>query len=320
MDNLSVQTKNLDTRQMNKQFSDHPFLAKWLNNELNESERLSFEQSEEFNKYNRIITAVDQLERPDFNKREILQEINEKIQTSSKTKVIKLIPNWFWGAAASILILLGVSYFMLDSTIQHSTGYGQELSLFLPDGSEVILNTKSNLSYEKDDWKNNRIVFLEGEAFFKVQKGSNFTVETNTGKVEVLGTQFTVNTYDNFFEVQCMEGKVRATNTHKMQVILNKGKAFRSIDQNTEQWEVSEHEPSWLSGETSFTNTPLITVIRSLEKRFNITFENSGVNLNQRFTGSYNNKNIELALKTIFVPMEISYTFKNENNIILVKE
>jgi len=63
----------------------------------------------------------------------------------------------------------------------------------------VVLNSKSTISFNKTDWKNNRQLTLDGEAYFKVEKGSTFTVNTNNGSVTVLGTQFNVNSTRRFF-------------------------------------------------------------------------------------------------------------------------
>jgi len=58
---------------------------------------------------------------------------------------------------------------------------------------------------------NERIIHLEGEATFKVLKGNSFTVLTPFGKVEVLGTVFTVKAANGLLNVQCSEGKVRVS-------------------------------------------------------------------------------------------------------------
>jgi Fe2+-dicitrate sensor, membrane component len=66
----------------------------------------------------------------------------------------------------------------------------------------VNLNSSSQLSYSKNKWDSKREVTLNGEAFFKVSKGSTFDVITLNGKVSVLGTQFNVKQRENYFEVK----------------------------------------------------------------------------------------------------------------------
>jgi ferric-dicitrate binding protein FerR (iron transport regulator) len=56
----------------------------------------------------------------------------------------------------------------------------------------LILNAASKLSFNEKKWADQRALTLEGEAFFKVQKGQTFSVNTTAGVITVLGTQFNV--------------------------------------------------------------------------------------------------------------------------------
>lgn len=303
---------------MENKYSDDTFLARWLNGTLEDQERMAFEQSEDFTKYQKIIASIDRLDSPAYDKKNLLVSIRENIK--QKPKTVTLIPNWAYGVAASLLVLFGIFYFSNQPTTL-ATDYGEHITHLLPDGSEVVLNAQSEIKYQASDWENSREIYLNGEAFFKVKKGSKFNVTTQTGTVEVLGTQFNVNTQEDFFEIICIEGKVKAIpkNTTNGQV-LTKGKALRSVDNRIEKWETLLEEPRWIFGESSFHNTPLKQVIHSLENQFNITFIKKNIDEKERFTGSYSHTDMDIALKTIFVPMEISYTFKNENTVVLVKE
>ncbi|MDY8136442.1 FecR family protein [Aquimarina sp. 2201CG5-10] len=302
---------------MENPYSDETFLARWLNNDLSLQEKDAFEKSEDYTKYVTIKDTIDKLSPPVYNKEEMLNDIQENLQ--KRDKVISFIPRWVYGAVASIALLLGVFYFV-DSSVKYTTGYGEVATIELPDGSEVKMNAISKLSYKELDWKNNRKLKLEGEAFFKVEKGSRFTVVTETGEVQVLGTQFNVNTQPGYFEITCHEGKVKVIGANDEEAILNAGDAFRIADKKIENWKIESSTPGWLLGETTFTNTPLNQVIKSLENQFEIKIDKEHIDDHQRFTGSFTHENLELALKTIFVPMEISYTFSDENNIVLAKE
>jgi len=304
---------------MKNSYSDDTFLARWLNGDLEDNEQSKFEKSEDYQKYVTIIDKIDTLESLDYNNKEKIYNAI-KDSTIDNDNVIRFVPKWVYGVAATLLFLIGIFFFNNTSDTNYNTDYGEQIVIELPDRSEVILNAKSELKFEKSDWKTNRKVTLIGEAFFKVKKGSDFIVETPSGNVNVLGTQFNVNTQKDFFEVTCHEGKVKAIGTNTKPALLTKGKAFRIIEGTIETWDIKTIEPSWISGETTFVNTPLKQVIQSLENQFNITFVKENIDQNQRFTGSYNNGSIELALKTVFVPMEISYNFNNKSNIVLVKE
>ncbi|KAA1243579.1 FecR family protein [Aquimarina sp. RZ0] len=302
---------------MKNPYPDDNFLARWLSNNLTTNEKEEFEKSEDYKKYKRIIDKVDTLGSLPYDKKKLFNSIQRNIEKESKT--IQLVPKWIYGVAATLLMIMGL-FVLCDSSTKYSTDFGEQTSLTLPDGSEVILNSKSSLKFKKADWDTNRTVTLTGEAFFKVKKGSDFLVNTSSGDVSVLGTQFNVNSSSDFFEVMCHEGKVKAIGTAGKTIILTKQKAYRIVGNTVENWDIKELKPSWLSGETTFLNTPLKQVIESLQNQFDLTFDKNDINEHKRFTGSYSHNDIELALKTIFVPMEISFTLKNKNNVILTKK
>jgi len=191
---------------MENNFNTEDFLAKWANGELSTSEREAFEKSEEFDFYNSILEGTDVLEVPRFDKEALFTKIQEQKVTQSK--VVRLFPKWAYAAAAAVAILIATTL-ILNQNTTYKTGYGEQLAVQLPDGSEAILNAKSQLQFDADNWVENRSLSLEGEAFFKVKKGKTFTVKTNDGTVTVLGTQFSVNTNQKLFEVICYEGRVK---------------------------------------------------------------------------------------------------------------
>ena len=75
---------------------------------------------------------------------------------------------------------------MPSSEISHSTAFGEQKVIELPDGSLVTMNSKSTIEFNPDSWESSRILNLSGEAYFKVKKGSQFTVNTSNGDVVVL--------------------------------------------------------------------------------------------------------------------------------------
>ena len=137
----------------------------------------------------------------------------------------------------------------------------------------------------------------------------------------MLGTQFNVINHDTYFEVTCYEGKV-SVSTSKDDIILTKGMGYRMMNSSkSEQWNFDfSSSKSWITGESSFESTPLSEVVKSLENQYNIKIKNTeSVDLNQRFTGSFTHSNLDVALKTVFVPMKIDITFTDEKTISLVK-
>jgi ferric-dicitrate binding protein FerR (iron transport regulator) len=292
-------------------------LAKWLSGELSPEEKQAFEQTEAYKTYAKIISATEKLKDPAYDEAAVLHKIKGKI--AAQPKVRKLNFRYVYSAAASLVILFGLYFFLKTNTISHQTNFGQQLAINLPDGSEVILNAKSTLDYDKDNWNQGRTLHLDGEAYFKVTKGSPFKVITDEGTVEVLGTEFNVDTNTNFLEVQCFSGKVNVTNTANTAQILTKGKAVRTYNATVTHWTFNTTEKTWMSGLSSFTETPLSEVLDALENQYEITIKNKQDFSEERFTGRFVNNNLEEALQTVFEAMDIEFTL-NTNTVTLLKK
>ncbi len=306
---------------MENHLTDDTFLARWISGELTSEELIAFKKSTDYPIYKKINESSLTLETASFNKQDLFNKILQQTHTQqqiTKPKVIKLVPNWAYAVAASVVIMFGVFYFINNET-HYETDFSEQLVVTLPDYSKVLLNSNSDLDFKSRQWEDNRLVTLNGEAFFDVEKGASFKVLTSEGIVEVLGTEFNITVRDNYFEVQCFEGRVKVTSSDtNNETILTQGNAFRIVNSNAEVWNFILDEPNWLHGESAFNNAPLSQVIISLENQFKVTFDKSNIDQTKRFTGSFTHSNINLALKTVFVPMEISFKSNKENTIILL--
>ena len=325
---------------MEQKYTDDTFLAKWLNKDLTEEERIAFEKTSAYTEYAKIIEKMELFEAPVFDQeatfakikttlrqaqgtsypgKEVLRQAQgtSEAPVKSQQKVRKLVPNWAYSVAASVALLIGVFYFIGKDTV-YETSFGEQLAVVLPDGSEVQLNAKSKLSFDKKDWeKGNRNLSLDGEGYFKVQKGSKFTVVTDLGSVSVLGTQFNVKKAEGYFDVKCFEGRVLVKNTAD-EVVLTEGKGYQKMHGETgKNTTFKALSPSWISGESSFVEAPLKYVIKELEKQYQVSIDASLVNVNQLFTGSFTNKNRAVALQSVFIPLQIVITSDESDKLIL---
>ena len=300
---------------MKKDFNTDDFLAKWASDELSAADKETFEKSEDYKYYKVILEGTDVLEVPPYDKEKVFEGITNT--KAEKTKVVPLFPKWTLSVAASLVVLLGLWFAFNTGNTKHKTDFGEQLTLKLPDNSEVILNARSSISYNKKDWKNKRTLSLVGHAYFKVEKGSSFTVETNTGQVQVLGTKFSVHDDDSIFEVICFEGMVSVKSDEVVKTITN-GEAIRVIEENWEGWNTKDEFPGWLQSRSTFKNAPLQRVITAIEKQYNVSIDATAIAEDQRFTGSFTHDDLEVALRTICESMEIKFIFKDENTIVLV--
>lgn len=122
----------------------------------------------------------------------------------------------FWYVAASLLILISVSYgfwTQQSSLVTYRTAFGETQEITLPDYSKVILNSNSTLEFE-DNWDQRaaREIYVEGEAFFSVihlEDDQPFKVFTGKGvAIEVLGTEFNVYHRANNTQVVLSSGAI----------------------------------------------------------------------------------------------------------------
>ncbi len=303
---------------MEKPEQSNDFLAKWVDGTLSKEELREFKKSREYILYETILQGTKLLDAPKTDREKLFDKIQKEKQKEVKVKKL-LIPKWIYAVAAGIALLLGYTFF-LNQNKSYTTGYGEQLEITLPDGSEARLNAKATLYFKNRNWgANERTVFLDGEAFFKVKKGNTFTVVSGKRTVTVLGTQFNVIATSDFFEVGCYEGKVKVDNKISSKIIT-KGEGVRGDDTPLNELDVTKKMPSWVNGESNFTATPLKQVIIALEKQYNVTIRKEAIDQHQKFTGTFTHNNLEKALYTVFAAMNITFTFTDDTTIELYEK
>ncbi|TDE05745.1 FecR family protein [Flavobacterium sandaracinum] len=288
-------------------------ILKWFNNELSSKEIEDLKQSEDFDTLEKIAHYASQLETPKVDAQVAFEAFNAKNFSKKKTKERTLNFTAFYKIAAVLVVGLTSAYFLFFNNItSFETQIAQTKSVILPDLSEVILNSTSKLSFDEKKWADDRTLTLEGEAYFKVQKGQTFSVKTTVGIVQVLGTQFNVKERKNYFEVHCYEGLVRVT-YNKETIKLPPGKTFRVINGTIEKIaDFSTKNPSWLEQESSFIKIPLNQVIAELERQYDVKIKAEGVNTSKLFTGSFTHTDKDIALQAITIPLKLSYKIKGK--------
>ncbi|RDI55015.1 FecR family protein [Flavobacterium glaciei] len=288
-------------------------ILKWFNNQLSSQEIEDLKQSEDLQILEKINYYATQLDTPKVDAYAALEAFNARNHSKKKTKVRTLNFKTFYRVAAVLAIMLTSAYFLFFNNItSFETQLAQTKSLTLPDSSTVILNSASKLSFNEKKWADSRTLILEGEAFFKVQKGQTFSVNTTAGVVTVLGTQFNVKERKNYFEVNCYEGLVSVTYNNKT-INLPPGKTFRVINGTIENVEdFNGQNPSWIQQESSFTKIPLDQVIAELERQYDIKIKVESVDTSKLFTGSFTHTNKEIALQAITIPLKLSYKIQGK--------
>lgn len=288
-------------------------LHQWLNNELSDDEFKK--SSDRFNDLKKISHYTSYLQTPKLDVNKALEEFNKQ-KKQKKGKVINF-KNYYKIAAVVLLLIVPAFYlYTLNITTNINTTIAETTIFNLPDASEVQLSANSKIRYKKGKWKSNRNLTLEGEAYFKVQKGKKFTVKTTVGNVSVLGTQFNVKQRKNIFEVVCYEGAVKVV-TKTQATILQPGQLFQLINnKQTNNNTTKLKNPSWIHQESSFTNVPFIEVLEELKIYYPVKIDLKNINKQQLFTGAFTHKDLNIALKTITIPLGIKYNLANHQLIL----
>jgi ferric-dicitrate binding protein FerR (iron transport regulator) len=290
------------------------FLAKWLEGELSDNELKNLVSEDDFSAYLKLRKGIYIAEKLDAPITTTFEKIQNKIE-DRKQKVRPLYKNWSVGIAASIIVLFGLFMFLDNDKVSIETGFGERKSFVLLDGSEVILNSKSQITYDEDNWNKERTLNLKGEAYFKVAKGEAFTVNTDNGSVTVLGTQFNVNSTNDFFDVVCYEGKVSVSTNSSAHILLPTHSVRKINGDPSESSTTQLLKPTWINGESTFKSIPIKYVITALEDQYNIKIDSESIDDTTIFSGSFPHNNLNNALLTVFEALHIKFKEKEKRNI-----
>jgi ferric-dicitrate binding protein FerR (iron transport regulator) len=294
-------------------------IKKWLDNELSSEELKAFNALDDAQELNKLSNNLKAFKAPEFD----YSEAFEGIRYALKTPNAKQSNNWtkqILRVAAIFVISFSVYYFTTTIDTNISTVVAEKTSIELPDASLITINSLTDISFNEKNWNAKRTLKLNGEAYFKVAKGAKFDVETPSGTVSVLGTQFNVKHRDNLFEVVCYEGSVNV-NSNGTNTILKPGDSFLILDGEiiaTEKENINN--PSWINNQSYFKSMPLNYVISEFERQYDIKIESQQIDTKQVYTGSFVHDNMELALKSITLPLNITFSKKDQSTIVLISE
>jgi ferric-dicitrate binding protein FerR (iron transport regulator) len=293
---------------------ENRLLAKWLSDDLSPDELAEFEASPDFEKYQKIKNYTNHLQVDDLDENVMLSNILS--QKKITPTVIPLYKNWMFRAAAIFVLALGISFvmkFFVPET--QSAEFGEKTTFSLPDNSEVVLNSGSEINYKKWNWDNNRHLELEGEAYFKVAKGRRFEVQTNLGKVTVLGTQFNVKARKNRFDVVCYEGRVKV-NYANTQILLTHGQSVSFENGKQVNRNVDSLKPEWIDNQISFNKENIRTILDEVERQYNVKIELNTKDTISLFTGKLPAKDLDTALQIISTTYHLEAKKVSKNKII----
>ena len=269
-----------------------------------------------------------------FDKKAVFSKIQNQIsEDSQQNKNLSIYP--FLRRYAAILILgliiatsivfYGVYHFSSRNLIvEFQNTKNEKIELTLPDGSKVILNTKSAIKYPKRFAQKERLIELSGEAYLEVVRdtATPFVVKTKDVDIEVLGTSFDVMAYPDeaIIETTLVTGKVKLSRlnplTGKVQsVILSPGhKATFYIQEERfimDKVDVKLYT-GWKDGLMVIDNESLETIAKKLERRYNVQIKLSDDIISKpRYTFTVEDESIDSILEIIKKTSSVSYTKVN---------
>ncbi|GAA5221043.1 FecR family protein [Membranihabitans marinus] len=274
-------------------------------------------------------SLIQQASQEDWSpSKDILKDIQDKTIHKKKRNL------WTrWTIAASVLLLIALYVFWpVSSTsgqvVVYTTPYGQTQSIQLPDGSEVLLNANSTLTWDSS-WEETgrRHVSLEGEAFFDVLQTpdkKSFVVDANKVKVRVLGTRFNVRSRNYNTDIFLQSGKVDLSigESEEKEITMVPGDYIKYnenekiVEKNGEN--TLSGRASWVSGMLEFENKYLPEILQRFEELYGVHFAIANPDLNlKRMDLSLPYSNWDLIKQALEISLQVN--FSEQNDTILVK-
>lgn len=220
-------------------------------------------------------------------------------------------------------VTFSVAKFVLTpKEITQITSKGEKKEILLTDGSIVVLNSNSSITYPEEFGKT-RNIKLNGEAYFKVfhDEQRPFVVQTHDVKVRVLGTSFDINSYNHRqTKVSVITGKVEVTSPtgKKVHIIKNQQADLRSNSDFEISKEDSNEGIAWTSNTIILKNTTLAETAKIIENWYNvdITFEDATLH-KLTISGKFKDEKLENVLESIAFLKQLKVEYITKKQILI---
>ena len=257
----------------------------------------------------------------------IKNELKQRVKVRPPVK----LSSWIRVAASIVLVAgLSLTFWFNKNQIMGpemalvSTGIGEQKTVTLNDGSEIILNAKSSLEYPVAFAKNERTVSLNGEALFKVAKDANrpFQVVSNGITTTVLGTVFNVNSYsnDSAVTVSLLEGLVSVEGLGESMLIEPMQESRFNLKSKTV--EVGAFDSlsivAWQIGDLILSKTSFDQLQRIVNRKYGVQIEfNEPGMADYTISGKFRNPDISTLLESICAAKSLHFKEINNNQFLI---
>lgn len=245
---------------------------------------------------------------------------------------------------AGIVIDTGIAY--LDgSMIQRperpdmrrfaiATPRGGQYRVVLPDGTNAWLNAATTLEFESRPGESERVVTLNGEAYFEVSSRqgnglgkTTFKVKTGRQEVTVLGTGFNVSAYEESPQTvtTLVQGRVRVADIHAGgneqstgAWVLEPGFQAVTTAQYTETSAANlESAIGWKNGDFVFDGSSIQEIMQQLSRWYDIDIQYRGAVTTEAFGGKIaRTKDIRDVLRVLELTGGVKFAIENRTIIV----
>jgi len=284
----------------------------------------------------------DAFEKPDKtwegkqNFQRIRRTINEP--PARNTKEQRSMDISFWAkVAASVVILIGAAMAFHQMTahfekpeiarveqVTKATVAGQKLTVFLPDGSKVMLHASTSITYNKTfDQDSTRSIQMSGEAFFDVAHNPDkpFIVEANGVFTKALGTSFNVFAREKIpTKIALVTGKVEVAHQENTPLVLNSGEQAVASTKGKILKKTFDIEEviAWKNGTLIFSETPFPEAVGQLELWYGVTIDiKNQPGVTSGYSGVYTNKSLEEVLEGMAFVYDFDFEINEKDAVII---
>ncbi len=309
----------------NKKYID--LFEKYLRNEASEEEtQLLLNMLRRDNNLDQYLERMLDQSHPEMDAKteqrmhaQIRSTIAQGRKRSLRTASLRRAMQWAAMIVLPLLSALLVYLFTSDqlpgnNQVTITAPNGEKAIITLADGSRVWINSGSSLTYGNDFNRHERMVSLDGEAYFEVAKDPQrpFIVHTREMEVQALGTTFNVSAYsdENYSSAVLAEGKIKVNVRGQEEILTENQRAI--VDKANHSLSTDRVYASdfiqWKDGNLYFENSSFDEIANTLSRVFNVEIRFASEKLRSiRFTGTLGNSSIRNALDILSLTSAMHY-------------
>lgn len=244
-----------------------------------------------------------------------------------------------YGARIAAILILGVSVFYFgkvreknqwirssaEQITEVKVPYGESVTLVLPDGSTVKLNSGSVLKFSKLFGSENRELELDGEGYFDVRKSEQvFRVVTSDVNIEVLGTRFNLSAYntDRLVTASLFEGRIKLINSViKETVILNPDDSyvFDKVSQRSAMRGFNKSQ-TWTNNYFVANSDDIEVFVKKIERKYNVKIIVAPELIGKcRYTGVFKGETLSEILDNMVMASPVKYKIENDTTVVITQ-